>query len=853
MLPQLIVWLTLPFVFLVCPNISLKAAESLSSAQNITYSEGAFKRVLTLSNEEWILDGPDAVHFKVEAGAVRFVTPPDFETPLDDDRDNRYELVLQADGTENRSLAATIAVEDLNERGQARIIPHRPLVGEPVEVVITDPDLSTNASPASVVWQRWTSPGEWQTINTTTDPRYIPTAADAGHYVRARLTYSDRHRETQSLTAHIPNPVLGPMLRDLKVAMDSDRARPKGKIPTLRPAFDPRILHYGIPCDEEDVMTVSFRQPKDHRTSVYGIQPHPGEEGRAAVAVTRTSDVDITVVAGDGTYTTYTVHCMPSELWLINTEPDPDKPLDVMLSLTRGPWVAVMDEYGVSRTHYRVASGAGFFLRPFGGDANLRWAHAEHIPDEAREEGSGQTRQVRIRNRDFTSIRTATTALPLTTTGQHDFRVLEDGSVLLMTYEPVEKDLRGLGLTDVDGEPLGDNVEIRDSAIQMLDATGRERWTWFAWGRIPPQDCTQHRFPGDWAHINFMDLTADGILASLRGCSTLLLLDPLAPPGEEIVWRLGRSNLSTEEWRASGYGPPPLRIVGDPEGEFCGQHAAQLLPPPPGLTLPRLILYDNGVACVVDPATGEPLSRPSGIYSRVVEYALDVVHGEAIFVRDHALHGTRDMLGRAQGHVAVLPDGDWLVSWGGRGRQNEEQAGGRDHTDAVTRVDPDTGEEGFRIKGKGSLGVRVLPVEPHWIVSQSEPLNVALLDPPPEGHQGPGDRLNILLAFTRPVAGFDRNTASIDLAGGTLVEVEPLMAFGRPANAWQLVLEPEGDGPVELRFLAGLSCTGTGRGLCTADGHELRGVPQGVIIPGTAKESTSPVSQGKSENPGEGQ
>ena len=118
-------------------------------------------------------------------------------------------------------------------------------------------------------------------------------------------------------------------------------ARPKGKIPTLRPAFEPRILHYGIPCAEEDVMTVSFRQPKDHRTSVYGIQPHPGEEGRAAVAVTQTSDVDITVVAGDGTYTTYTLHCTPPALWRIKTEPDSDTPLEVLLAVTRGPWIAV--------------------------------------------------------------------------------------------------------------------------------------------------------------------------------------------------------------------------------------------------------------------------------------------------------------------------------------------------------------------------------------------------------------------------------------------------------------------------------------------------------------------------------
>ncbi len=175
-------------------------------------------------------------------------------------------------------------------------MPHRPRVGEPLEIVVTDPDLLSPASLARVEWQRWVAPGVWRPITTTRSSRYIPTAADVGHYVRARLTYADRHRADQLITAFSPHPVLGPLLRDLKVVLDSDRARPKGKVPTLRPAFDPRIRHYGILCDEEDVMTVSFTQPAGHRTSVAGIQPHPGAEGRAAVAVTRTSDVAITVV-----------------------------------------------------------------------------------------------------------------------------------------------------------------------------------------------------------------------------------------------------------------------------------------------------------------------------------------------------------------------------------------------------------------------------------------------------------------------------------------------------------------------------------------------------------------------------
>ncbi len=73
----------LALVLAVGPASSLKATEASTSPQPIVHIEGAYTRVLTLSHDAWRLAGPDAGHFKVEAGAVRFVTPPDFETPLD--------------------------------------------------------------------------------------------------------------------------------------------------------------------------------------------------------------------------------------------------------------------------------------------------------------------------------------------------------------------------------------------------------------------------------------------------------------------------------------------------------------------------------------------------------------------------------------------------------------------------------------------------------------------------------------------------------------------------------------------------------------------------------------------------
>ncbi len=826
-------------ILLALPCAPALAADGPEAAREIAYPEGSVARVLSLPadtpsgthSDAWHLSGPDAARFRVEAGALRFAAPPDFERPGDADADNRYAVTLRGTGADGDAIAVTVRVDDRDEPGRAVARPWRPAVGEPVTVSLTDPDLPDTAPAPIVQWERWQAPGEWQAIPQAAGLVYTPTAADAGRPLRAVVSYTDRHGPDRQAVAELPNPVVGPMLSALTARTDSARSRPASEDPAPRPAFDPRILHYGVRCDERDVMTVSFSAPQGVRVSVNGIQPRPGGEGSAAVPVTPASDVAVTVAAADGAWTTYTLHCMPPELWAIRTGPDPARPLEALLALTGGPWAAILDEHGVPRAHVRAGGGtAGFFLRPFGSGPELRWAHAGLI------EGDGfGVRSWTVLDRTLAPLRTVATAAPLTTTGRHDFRLLADGSTLLLTHEPSVRDLRHLPFPDRDGKPYGAGVEMLDSAIQLRGPDGAVRWTWNSWGRLPLEDCAQHWFPGNYAHVNSVEWTDEGVLASFRGCSTIVMIDPHATPGEEIVWRIGASNLDPEDWQRRGLGPPPLRIVGDPEGEFCGQHAAQLLPPPPGLRLPRLLLFDNGVACVIDPRTGKPLGRPSGIYSRAVEYALDLEHGEAVFVRDHALRGARDMLGHAGGHVEPLPDGGWLVSWGGLGRASPDRVGGKRPSDLVTRVDPATGVESFRIVEAESDGahLRPLPVSPLATMRAPGRLAAVLPDVPPAGHGGAGDRVAVAVAFSRPVAAFGPETGSVAVAGGALAEAAPLDGFGRPAHAWRLVLAPSGDGPMELRFRPGVACAGSeeGPGICTADGERLRGIPDAVPIP----------------------
>ena len=180
-----------------------------------------------------------------------------------------------------------------------------------------------------------------------------------------------------------------------------------------------------------------------------------------------------------------------------------------------------------------------------------------------------------------------------------------------------------------------------------------------------------------------MQYVDGNVISSFRGCSKVLAIN--ATTGK-LAWILGRSNLTAEEWNSHNMGPAPLTIIGDREGEFCGQHGAQLHPN--GI----LTIFDNGEHCHENPATGKTV-RTSDVYARALEYALDLENGEAVFLRDHSLHGTRTLMGTRGDQVELLPNGDWLISWA-RDRRGDDPKVGQDNVDeAITQVDLDTGVE----------------------------------------------------------------------------------------------------------------------------------------------------------------
>ena len=627
--------------------------EAASGPESVTFAENSWSRVATFTASSpqdrdgiaWTLGGDDAAHFSIEdpSGALRFgidpvdparfAKPPDFEAPADSGADNVYVVTLlpsSESGTAASALSVTVTVFDVDEDGSVSLSTKRPRKGEAITATLTDPD-GAAAGSQTWVWERTAGKNNWVTIDGAASSVYTPTAADTRSFVRAAVTYSDRHGSAKQAQATAPEEVAAAQLSGLSISTeDSDAATGDDAWRRMRPEFDAATLHYSAGCNNTDTMTLTMR-PADtsSRISVDGTQyasPGAGNSVTATRAVTGDSVVRISLADSEGAQTQYVVHCLPDDFGEVTVDQPlgEAKVLDELIMYLRHGRLVIMDSNGVPRWH---AAPAGAFTSQF----------FRFYPDAGGEprfsyRSTYGTFRILDANRD--QVDDVSAVSPLTRSDGHDFRVLENGDYMLMAYQDAVRDLSHLTFPDSHDQPFGSQVYVEDSAIQIVTPGGRATFNWNSWDWMPLEDCVQHFFPpdrGDYAHLNAIQMAEGQIIASMRGCSRVLAID--AATGD-VVWRVGLSNLSDAEWAERGIGPPPLDIIGDPEGQFCGQHASSLLPNG------NLILYDNGVKCTINPWTGENLLRANEVYSRALEYAIDLENGEAVFVRAHSLHGT---------------------------------------------------------------------------------------------------------------------------------------------------------------------------------------------------------------------
>ena len=825
--------------------------QPLTGPATVGYEENRAARVATFSasSEEdrelltWSLSGPDAGSFRIDepAGVLRFDLPvvspnlfspqPDYEAPTDTGNDGAYEVTVEVgDGVTTHSLDVEVTITDQDEAGTLTLSPTRPRQAELVTATLSDPDTVTGTP--DWTWERSAGRSAWHVINGATAASYTPTAADAGHYLRVSTSYTDDHGSGKTAQTVAPNVVLARTLSRLEVVTTSSRQ--------MYPAFDREILHYAVGCIAADTLSLTLSTTDAAtRLAVDGVQyanqnavvELTGKDGESDILITLSD-------ASDGASTTYTIHCLGEDFPTFTvTKGDgaSESLMTASFEVSSGvAHIAIIDHNGVPRFRRQQTAARHFRAYPDGG-----YPYALAV---TREPASYV-----VYDANLDVVQSGISTVNLQNTDGHDFFITSNGDYVLIAYEPSVRDLSFIteqyGLTDSNGDPFGVAEDTEDSVIQVITPDSQEVFLWNSWDHMALEDCTQHRFPDDYSHINSLQVVDGDIVASFRGCSKVLRIDGTSG---EMIWRLGRSNLSTEEWERRNIGPPPLKIVGDPYGEFCGQHAARLL------DNGHLILFDNGVQCVEDPRTGET-ERVGEQFSRVVEYAIDLEQGEAIFQRHVFLHGSMNRLSYAMGQNDALDNGNWLITWG-RGARAPNPGDPPAPDVSATQVNPATGVEELtvvaRIDGDVQTQGRMYPVAP--VALAAEPIALTAEFPASTYtsifHLGATDEPQVVVSFSRPIVDFDETTPSLSVTGAQVASVSAHVVAGEPAHAYLVTLTPDDYGPITFGLLADQACADGG--ICTADGTQLTEAPAApVIIPTFVAEVSiepgpSPVTEG---------
>jgi Ca2+-binding RTX toxin-like protein len=122
------------------PNGTISVNENTTAATTLTAADPDAGAQITWS----ITGGADAALFSIDAatGAVSFLAPADFETPLDAGADNNYDIVVRAsDGVNSDSQNLRITVTDVVEPGRPVLTGLSPSVTFSENVVNTSPQL----------------------------------------------------------------------------------------------------------------------------------------------------------------------------------------------------------------------------------------------------------------------------------------------------------------------------------------------------------------------------------------------------------------------------------------------------------------------------------------------------------------------------------------------------------------------------------------------------------------------------------------------------------------------------------------------------------------------------------------
>ena len=200
----------------------LAPVASAADPYEVSYAENGDEPVATFSaadpdadadDIEWSLSGVDKGDFEIDGGELTFKKSPNFEKPTDRDEDtvaagdqdkgdNVYKVTVEASGGKQQ---VEVTVTDEDEAGSVSFDQPQPQATRDLKATLKDDD----APLENPKWQWSRGPAEdgpWTDIQGQANRSSKPVAADIGSYLRATVTYTDKHG-SQTVSGVTDNPV----------------------------------------------------------------------------------------------------------------------------------------------------------------------------------------------------------------------------------------------------------------------------------------------------------------------------------------------------------------------------------------------------------------------------------------------------------------------------------------------------------------------------------------------------------------------------------------------------------------------------------------------------------------------
>ena len=280
------------------------------------------------------LSGTDSEDFSLSSGGVLTINEvPDYEEPVDSNRDNRYQVTIEAreqgDGTSVGRLNVAIRVTNVDERGMIETNVEEPRVGQTLRLSVEDEDGGENVTEWK--WERGqpNSPcgtvdnptvTTWETNTNAISGSYTPTVDDQGHCIRVTAFYNDgagTGRTEQFLT---PNSVeVGPFFTQdpptFNVQENTAEGRNIGRVQAQHSNSD-EALTYTLTGAGASYFTIDNNAQLKTSDTVLDYETQPGPTAEFQVVATdsnsETATINVTVIVTDECTSSGESPCDPS-------------------------------------------------------------------------------------------------------------------------------------------------------------------------------------------------------------------------------------------------------------------------------------------------------------------------------------------------------------------------------------------------------------------------------------------------------------------------------------------------------------------------------------------------------------